>query len=120
MCFAFSSQASLSSASSSSRSCSSSSRSSAVSSTRSCAVRRRWAARELVARREEAPFAAVVIERVLRLPPKKAPIEVVLAQLSDRLPEPIAGQLEGLLDGEGGGGPDLGGALGGIRKRLGL
>jgi uncharacterized protein (DUF2267 family) len=47
-------------------------------------------------------------------------VEVVIAQLKDRLPEPIAGQLEGLLDGEGGDGPDLGEALGGIGKKLGL
>ena len=51
-------------------------------------------------------------------------IEVVVGQLKDKLPEPIAGQLEGLLggdgDGDGGGAPDLGGALDGIGKKFGL
>lgn len=51
-------------------------------------------------------------------------VEVIVGQLKDKLPEPIAGQVEGFLgddsDGEGGDGPDLGGALGGIGKKLGL
>lgn len=52
-------------------------------------------------------------------------VEVVVGQLKDRLPEPMASQVEGLLggdgDGDGGGdGPDLGGAIGGIGKKLGL
>jgi uncharacterized protein (DUF2267 family) len=47
-------------------------------------------------------------------------VEVVIGQLKERLPEPIASQLEGLLDGEGGDAPDLGGALGGIGEKLGL
>ncbi len=50
-------------------------------------------------------------------------VEVVVGQLKDRLPEPMAGQVEGLLGGDGDGdgdGPDLGGAIGGIGKKLGL
>ena len=51
-------------------------------------------------------------------------VEVVIGQLKERLPEPIAGQVEGLLggatDGESGGAPDVGGALGGIGKKFGL
>lgn len=50
-------------------------------------------------------------------------VEVIVGQLKDKLPEPIAGQVEGLLggdDGEGGGAPDVGGALGGIGKKFGL
>ena len=47
-------------------------------------------------------------------------IEVVIGQLKDKLPEPIAGQIEGLLSGEGGDAPDVGDALGGIGKKFGL
>lgn len=47
-------------------------------------------------------------------------IEVVISQLKDKLPEPIAGQIEGLLSGDGDGAPDPGGALGGIGKKFGL
>jgi len=51
-------------------------------------------------------------------------VEVIVGQLKDKLPEPIAGQVEGLLggdgDGEGGGSADPGGALGGIGKKFGL
>ncbi|MEZ4501109.1 MAG: DUF2267 domain-containing protein [Dehalococcoidia bacterium] len=42
-------------------------------------------------------------------------IDAVMEQLQSRLPEPIAGQLRGLLEGgpggEGGDGPDIGDAL---------
>jgi polyhydroxyalkanoate synthesis regulator phasin len=45
----------------------------------------------------------------------KQAIEAVLEQLQSRLPEPIAGQLRGLLDGgEGGDAPDVGDALKGL------
>jgi hypothetical protein len=55
-------------------------------------------------------------------------VDVVIGQLKTRLPEPIAGQLEGFLGGDDdggegggeGGAPDLGGALGGIGKKFGL
>jgi len=54
-------------------------------------------------------------------------IEVIVEQLKDKLPGPIAGQIEGFLggdesdgDGNGSGVPDLGGALGGIGKKFGL
>lgn len=51
-------------------------------------------------------------------------VEVVVGQLKDKLPGPMGDQVEGLLggdsDGGGGDGPDLGGAIGGIGKKLGL
>ena len=47
---------------------------------------------------------------------KKA-IDVVIEQLKDRLPGPMADQVEGLLSGEGGGAGD---ALGGLGKKLGF
>jgi len=49
-------------------------------------------------------------------------VEVVVGQLKDKLPAPMAAQVEGLLGGdtEGGDGPDAGGALGGIGKKFGL
>jgi hypothetical protein len=49
-------------------------------------------------------------------------VEVIVGQLKDKLPAPIAGQIEGLLggDGDGGGTPDVGDALGGIGKKFGL
>ena len=43
-------------------------------------------------------------------------VETVLAELRKRLPEPIAGQLEGVLDGDGGA-KDALGQLGGVLGR---
>lgn len=51
----------------------------------------------------------------------KTAIEVVISQLKDRLPEPMAAQLEGLLSaGGGGGGGDAADALGGLGNKLGF
>ena len=53
----------------------------------------------------------------LDLDQAKGAIEAVLGFLKDKLPEPIAGQLDNFIgggDGEGGGGLDIGDALGGI------
>ena len=50
-------------------------------------------------------------------------VEVIVGQLKDKLPEPIAGQIEGLLSGDGDDGDGATGAgdvLGGIGKKLGL
>ncbi len=47
---------------------------------------------------------------------KKA-IEVVIDQLKDKLPGPMADQVEGLLSGEGGGAGDV---LGGLGKKIGF
>ena len=48
----------------------------------------------------------------------KAAVETVLAQLKDKLPGPIGGQLEGLLGGDGDENGE-GGGLGGLTKGLG-
>ena len=48
----------------------------------------------------------------------KTAIDVVVGQLKDRLPEPIAGQLESMLGGEGGD-DDGGGLLGAAKGMLG-
>ena len=42
----------------------------------------------------------------------KMAVETVLGYLKEKLPAPIAGQIDGLLSGEGGGG--VAGALGGL------
>jgi len=47
---------------------------------------------------------------------KKA-IEVVMGFLKDKLPEPVAGQIEGVLSGDTSGLADMAGGLGGLFKK---
>lgn len=46
----------------------------------------------------------------------RAAVNTVVGFLKDRLPEPIAGQLENLMSGEGG---DIGGTVGDIANKVG-